>query len=165
MIPYYLDSKHELWRCWIAGRPISKKEIFVPKRGGAFQKDKRLEEWVEAMGREIKKEMVEDIFPIADPVVMMLTFYFESKTKPNLSPHTDVPDCDNITKPVCDVLETRRATKSLRKAVCKCGVIVNDKQIYSECITKVWAAEAPGLMIRLYSCVAAIDLGGGTRRL
>lgn len=163
--PYALDRAHEIWHCWIDGHPVPKKETRVTynkKRGKHHgYTDEAVENWKQVIGVQLREGMTEKIFPIAQPLVAHFIYHFEAEGEARrmmiigddkyLS-HADFPDYDNLSKPVCDALQD-------------VGVIANDKLIYSATNTKVWDTRGSGLMIRLYSCVAAIDLGGGTRRL
>lgn len=148
MIAYGLDSRHLVWACWVDGLPLPKRETqtgYNPKRGHYAYPDKDVENWKAAIVAQCRAEMTEKIFPIAGPTAMHLIIFRPTKKYDNLSPHILRPDFDNMTKPVCDALQ-------------KAGVISDDKIIYSATTTKVWATESPGVWIKLFSCVAGIEL-------
>ena len=55
----------------------------------------RLREWISKVANEAKSHWPEDAFPVADPVMVKITYFYE-----------DTPvDVDNISKPILDALK------------------------------------------------------------
>ena len=156
-----------LFSAWVSGDPVPKSEYRASRTGGRIpsRQQDRVDAWKETIAVHIynsKSDMPLGSLPLDEPVELFLYFYFTAPKaerkllSDNGSPYmvkSTQPDYDNLSKPVCDVLE-------------KCGIIKNDSRICTAHVRKLWTLGDPGVNITLTKPIIFIkelEITGGQR--